>query len=90
MKKTEPDSSTDTNSPGTKKSKFYDFSKACAEKWKTLSEEERQRYKEAAEKDKIRYENEMASYIPPKTEANGRRTRKAKQPKDPNRPKGPK
>ena len=63
------------------------FMVACAEKWKKLSEEERQRFKEAAEKDKIRYENEMASYTPPKTEARGRKTRRKKKMKDPNEPK---
>lgn len=63
------------------------FMVACAEKWKKLSEEERQRFKEAAEKDKIRYENEMANYTPPKTEASGRKTRKEKKMKDPNEPK---
>ena len=63
------------------------FMVACAEKWKKLSEEERQRFKEAAEKDKIRYENEMANYSPPKIEASGRSTRKEKKMKDPNEPK---
>ena len=63
------------------------FMVACAEKWRKLSEEERQRFKEAAEQDKIRYENEMANYTPPKAEASGRRTRKEKKMKDPNEPK---
>ena len=54
------------------------FMVACAEKWKKLNEDERQRFKEAAEKDKIRYENEMANYTPPKTEASGRKTRREK------------
>ena len=85
MKKLEDDKSTETEGPA---ANFFDFSKACAEKWKTLSEEEKQPYKEAAEKDKIRYENEMANYTPPKTE--GKKTRKAKRPRDKNRPKGPK
>ena len=63
------------------------FMVACAEKWKKLSEEEKQRFKEAAEKDKLRYDNEMANYTPPKTEAGGRKTRKKKKIKDPNEPK---
>lgn len=63
------------------------FMVACAEKWKKLSEEEKQHYKEAAEKDKIRYDNEMANYTPPKAEASGRKTRKEKKMKDPNEPK---
>lgn len=63
------------------------FMVACAEKWKKLSEEEKQRFKEAAEKDKVRYDNEMANYTPPKAEASGRKTRKEKKMKDPNEPK---
>lgn len=81
MKNSDVDSSTNTEASPS----FLDFSKACAEKWKTLSEEEKQPYKEAAEKDKERYENEMANYTPPKTEASGRKTRRAKKPKDKNR-----
>ena len=63
------------------------FMVACAEKWRKLSDEEKQRFKEAAEKDKIRYDNEMANYTPPKAEASGRNGRKAKKMKDPNEPK---
>lgn len=81
LKKTGGDSTTG-DGPG-----FLDFSKACAEKWKTLSEGDKQRFKEAAEKDKLRYENEMANYTPPKSEVSGRKTRKAKKMKDPNQPK---
>ena len=82
LKKAGGDSTTEGNGPG-----FLDFSKACAEKWKTLSEGDKQRFKEAAEKDKLRYENEMANYTPPKSEVSGRKTRKAKKMKDPNQPK---
>lgn len=83
MKKSETDSAT----AEADSSKFVNFSKACAEKWKTLSEEEKQPFIEAAAKDKIRYENEMANYTPPKKEG---KARKAKKTKDPNLPKGPK
>lgn len=82
LKKAGGDSTTEGDGPG-----FLDFSKACAEKWKTLSEGDKQRFKEAAEKDKLRYENEMANYTPPKSEVSGRKTRKAKKMKDPNQPK---
>ena len=82
LKKAGGDSTTEGDGPG-----FLDFSKACAEKWKTLSEGDKQRFKEAVEKDKLRYENEMANYTPPKSEVSGRKTRKAKKMKDPNQPK---
>ena len=82
LKKSEGDLATEGDAPG-----FLDFSKACAEKWKTLSDEEKKRFKAAAEKDKLRYDNEMANYTPPKADASGRKTRKAKKIKDPNQPK---
>ena len=82
LKKAGGDSTTEGDGPG-----FLDFSKACAEKWKTVSEGDKQRFKEAAEKDKLRYENEMANYTPPKSEVSGRKTRKSKKMKDPNQPK---
>lgn len=64
------------------------FIQACAEKWKKLTEEEKQPFVEAAEKDKIRYSNEMANYTPPpESEGSGRKTRKEKKMKDPNQPK---
>lgn len=63
------------------------FMVACAEKWKKLSEQEKQHFKEAAEKDKIRYDSEMANYTPPKVVASGRKSRKEKKMKDPNEPK---
>lgn len=63
------------------------FMLACADKWKKLSEDEKQQFKESAEKDKIRFDNEMANYTPPKTEASGKKTRKEKKMKDPNEPK---
>lgn len=42
---------------------FLEFLKVCVEKWKVLSEEERQFYREVVEKDKLRYENEMVNYM---------------------------
>lgn len=87
MKKLEADA-IELNAEDENPSNFLEFSKACAEKWKALREEEKQPYKEAAEKDKIRYQNEMANYTPP--EVRGSKTRRGKKPKDKNRPKGAK
>ena len=37
----------------------------CGYRWKALNDEERQKYVEAAEKDKVRYETEMAVWNKP-------------------------
>lgn len=49
-----------------------------------MSEKEKQRFHQLAEKDKKRYESEMANYKPIKGEKN---TKKRKRTKDPNAPK---
>jgi high mobility group protein B1 len=62
---------------------FSEFSKKCAERWKTMSDKEKKRFHDLAEKDKKRYESEMANYKPPK----GEKAKKRKRVKDPNAPK---
>ncbi|GFT96484.1 high mobility group protein DSP1 [Nephila pilipes] len=64
---------------------FAEFSKRCADRWKTMSEKEKQRFHQMAEKDKMRYESEMANYKPVKGEKAG--SKKRKRTKDPNAPK---
>ena len=51
-----------------------------------MTETEKKRFAEMAEKDKQRYDNEMASYTPPVGEAGGRHKRKKKDPNAPKRP----
>jgi len=63
---------------------FAEFSKKCAERWKTMSDKEKQRFHQLAEKDKKRYDGEMVNYKPPKGEKGGK---KRKRTKDPNAPK---
>jgi len=63
---------------------FAEFSKKCADRWKTMSDKEKKRFHDMSEKDKKRYEGEMADYKPPKGEKGGR---KRKRTKDPNAPK---
>jgi len=63
---------------------FTEFSKKCAERWKSMTDTEKKRFSAMAEKDKIRYDKEMASYVPPAGEG-GRKRKK----KDPNAPKRP-
>lgn len=63
---------------------FAEFSKKCAERWKTMSDKEKKRFHEMAENDKKRYELEMRDYNPPKGEKRGK---KRKHMKDPNAPK---
>lgn len=51
-----------------------------------MSDKEKKRFHEMAEKDKKRYDSEMSTYIPPKGEKVGR-GKKRKHTKDPNAPK---
>ncbi|XP_014601686.1 PREDICTED: high mobility group protein DSP1-like [Polistes canadensis] len=64
---------------------FREFSKRCANRWKTMSDKEKKRFHEMAEKDKKRYDAEMLNYTPPKGEKG--RGRKRKHIKDHNAPK---
>jgi len=61
---------------------FSEFSKKCSERWKTMSAKEKVKFEDLAKTDKVRYDEEMRSYIPPKGT-------KGKRKKDPNAPKRP-
>lgn len=61
---------------------FAKFSKKCSERWKTMSAVEKSKFEEKAKLDKVRYDREMKTYIPPKGS-------KKKRYKDPNAPKRP-
>lgn len=62
---------------------FSEFSKRCADRWKTMNDKEKTRFQQMAEKDKKRYESEMANYKPSKND----KGKKRKRTKDPNAPK---
>ncbi|XP_061685736.1 high mobility group protein B2a isoform X2 [Syngnathoides biaculeatus] len=62
---------------------FAEFSKKCSERWKTMSGKEKQKFEEMAKNDKVRYDREMKTYVPPKG------AKKGKKKKDPNAPKRP-
>lgn len=62
---------------------FAEFSRKCADRWKTMNDSEKKRFQQMAEKDKKRFESEMANYKPPK----GEKGKKRKRTKDPNAPK---
>lgn len=67
---------------------FADFSRQCADRWKTMTDDEKHRFQALSDKDKARYDTEMQDYTPPP--GSGRRTRRArgsKKIKDPNKPK---
>lgn len=64
---------------------FAEFSKKCAEKWKTMGPKEKKRFEEIAERDKLRYEKELAAM--PAGAGSPKKRGKAK--KDPNAPKRP-
>lgn len=64
---------------------FAEFSKKCAEKWKTMGPKEKKRFEDIAERDKQRYEKELA-LMP---SGQGATTAKKRGKKDPNAPKRP-
>ncbi len=51
-----------------------------------MTEQEKQRFGAMAASDKLRYDQEMATYSPPAGEGNGQRKRKKKDPNAPKRP----
>jgi len=61
---------------------FAEFSKKCAEKWKAMSAKEKHRFEEMADKDKARYEHDVAN-MP----AGSKGVKGGKRKKDPNAPK---
>lgn len=63
---------------------FAEFSRKCSERWKTMSAKEKVKFEDLAKNDKVRYEREMKTYIPPKGAPS-----KGKKKKDPNAPKRP-
>lgn len=67
---------------------FADFSRQCADRWKTMSDKEKQRFHELASEDKLRYDNEMQNCdsTPSGKRVRGRKSR-GKKIKDPNKPK---
>ncbi|CAL4137322.1 unnamed protein product [Meganyctiphanes norvegica] len=69
---------------------FAEFSRQCSERWKTMSDKEKNKFHEMADNDKVRHDKEMANWTPPPGETKGRRARRprgAKKEKDPNKPK---
>jgi len=67
---------------------FHEFSKKCAERWKTMTEKEKCKFHQMAEDDKKRYDVEMQSYVPPMAATvNKSQPKSRKKKKDPNAPK---
>jgi len=64
---------------------FAEFSKKCAEKWKSMTEQEKARFDEMAAKDKARHTAEMQDYVAPEGEPQTKKRKKKE--KDPNAPK---
>ncbi|XP_066527622.1 high mobility group protein B2-like isoform X2 [Hoplias malabaricus] len=57
---------------------------SCFERWKALGASEKSRFEEMEFSDKVRYEEELKSYTPPK--GTGKKERKKKDPNTPRRP----
>ncbi|XP_056299150.1 high mobility group protein B2b [Pseudoliparis swirei] len=63
---------------------FTEFSKKCSERWKGLTAGDKKCFEDMAKTDKVRYNNEMRDYVPPK--GYGKKGRKKKDPNAPKRP----
>ncbi|CAG0883990.1 unnamed protein product, partial [Darwinula stevensoni] len=64
---------------------FSEFSKKCAERWKTMNEKEKGRFHEMAARDKQRFDSEMSNYKSTGKGAGGRKRKRAKDPAAPKR-----
>ena len=62
-----------------------EFSKKCSEDWKKLGPDEKEKYEAMAAADKLRYDREMAEYVPPPVVDDGHKKKRSK--KDPDAPK---
>ena len=71
--------------------KFGEFSAQCSQRWKTMTDKEKQRFHEMAMEDKERYEFQMKDYVPPPGMPHHftgrRRRRRVRRERDPNKPK---
>lgn len=63
---------------------FAEFSKKCSARWKAMSAKDKSKFEDMAKGDKVRYDREMKTYVPPKGATKG-----GKRKKDPNAPKRP-
>lgn len=63
---------------------FAEFSKKCSERWRALTGGDKVRFEDMAKADKVRYDREMKTYVPPK--GMGKRGKKKKDPNAPKRP----
>lgn len=68
---------------------FGEFAAQCSQRWKTMSEKEKEKFHEMSTEDKQRYAEQMKDYVPPpgSTPRGRRRRRGAKKERDPNKPK---
>ena len=69
---------------------FGELASQCSQRWKTMSDKEKEKFHEMAESDKERYHEQMKDYIPPVgvgTMRRRQRRRRMRKEKDPNRPK---
>lgn len=63
---------------------FKIFSKQCSSEWKDMGNDMKEKYEALAAADKVRYDREMASYVPPPEEG-GKRKKARKDPEAPKR-----
>ena len=68
---------------------FAEFSRQCSERWKAASDKEKKKFHDLADKDKKRYEADMAVFKASNKGKKGKDGKKGKRAKDPDAPKRP-
>merc|ERR1712156_766173 len=65
---------------------FNEFTKKCAERWKTMTDKEKSKFNQMAELDRKRFSTEMQTFNSNNDGVKKKRTRRAKDPRAPKRP----
>lgn len=67
---------------------FGELASQCSQRWKTMSDKEKEKFHEMAGEDRERYADQMKDYVPPPGGAGRRRRRRGmRKERDPNKPK---
>lgn len=68
------------------KVEFADFSRECSDRWKRITDGDKEKFIKKAQEDKVRYDAQMKDYVPPPDATRGRGRRKKRDPNLPKRP----
>ena len=66
---------------------FGELASQCSQRWKTMSDKEKEKFHEMACEDRERYADQMKDFVPPPGATGRRRRRRSRKDRDPNKPK---